>query len=147
MNRRLSDIIKNISPISVQKPDIIFVTETSAGYDAIPFIRGYEKFADKEIRELNHGGIVCYVSSVLAPHVFNVSFNEIYVSFRLNFIPTLVFIGCYIQPESSKYFNPDMFGELGAFLVSLQEKKLTPIMGGDLNCRFGNFNQLREDAG
>ena len=40
-----------------------------------------------------------------------------------------------------------MFGELGAFLVSLQEKKLTPIMGGDLNCRFGNLNQLSEDAG
>ena len=89
-------VTKNISPISVQKPDIVFLTETSAGYDAIPTIGGYEKFADKEIRELNHGGIVCYVRSALAPHVFNITFNESYVSFRLNFIPTFVFIGCYI---------------------------------------------------
>ena len=90
---------------------------------------------------------MCFISSALAPYVFNITFNESYVSFRLNFIPTLVFIGCYIQPENSKYFDPDMFGELGAFLLSLQERKLTPIMGGDLNCRFGNLNQLREDTG
>ena len=131
----------------MQKPDIVFLTETSAGYDAIPTIGGYEKFADKEIRELNHGGIVCYVRSALAPHVFNIIFNESYVSFRLNFIPTFVFIGCYIQPENSKYFDPDMFGELGALLMTLQERKLNPIMGGDLNCRFGNLNQLREERG
>ena len=90
---------------------------------------------------------MCYVRSALAPHVFNIMFNESYVSFRLNFIPTFVFIGCYIQPENSKYFDPDMFGELGALLMTLQERKLNPIMGGDLNCRFGNLNQLREETG
>ena len=60
----------NISHISVQKPDIVFLNETSAGYNAIPIIRGYEIFADKEMRELNHGGIVRFVSSKLAPHCF-----------------------------------------------------------------------------
>ena len=39
-----------------------------------------------------------------------------------------------------------MFGDLAAFLKSLQEKKLNPIMGGDLNCRFGNLNLLRQDT-
>ena len=128
----------------MQKPDIIFVTETSAGYDAIPPIKGYEKYADKEIRELNHGGIACYISSVLVPHVFNISFSKTYVSFRLNFMPSFVFIGCYIQPENSKYFHPDMFSGLGGFLVSLREKKLIPVVGGDLNCRFG-VDLLREE--
>ena len=69
VNRRLSEIVKNISPISAQKPDIIFVTETSAGYDAIHNIEGYFKFADQEIRELNYGGIACFISNVLATHV------------------------------------------------------------------------------
>ena len=142
VNRRLLEITKNISPISVQKPDVIFVTETSAGYDAIPNIEGYEKYADKDIRELNHGGIAFYVCSALVPHVFNISFNKSYVSFRLNFVPSLVFIGCYIQPENSKYFDPDMFSELGGFLVELRERKLIPMMGGDVNCRFGNLNSI-----
>ena len=38
-----------------------------------------------------------------------------------------------------------MFGELGGFLVSLREKNLIPIMGGDLNCRYGNLNHLCGD--
>ena len=126
MNRRLNEILKNTSPLS-EEPDVIFVTETAVGYEAIPTIRGYNKYADKDVRVLNHGGIAFYIRSKLVPHVFNVDFNTCYVSFRLNFVPTLVFIGCYIQPESSKYFDPDMFSELGSFLISLREKKLAPI--------------------
>ena len=38
-----------------------------------------------------------------------------------------------------------MFGELGAFLVLLKEKNLIPIMGGDLNCRYGYLNNLHAD--
>ena len=137
--------MKNISPISEQRPDVIFVTETAAGYDAIPSIQGYVKFADKDVRELNHGGIVLYVSSALVPHVYNVTFNKCFISFRLNFMPSVVFVGCYIQPESSKYFDPDMFSELGGFLMTLRESKLIPIMGGDVNCRFGDLNLIHEN--
>ena len=60
-------------------------------------------------------------------------------------MPSIVFIGCYIQPENSNYFDPDMFSELGSFLITLREKKLIPFMGGDLNCRFGDLNMLFED--
>ena len=146
MNRRLNEILRNTSPLS-EEPDVIFVTETAVGYEAIPTIRGYNKYADKDVQVLNHGGIAFYIRRKLAPHVFNVDFKTCYVSFRLNFVPTLVFIGCYIQPENSKYFDPDMFSELGSFLISLREKKLAPIMGGDLNCRFGDLNQLMEGQG
>ena len=48
MNRRLTDILKNISPLS-EEPDVIFVTETAAGYDAVPTIQGYSKYADKGV--------------------------------------------------------------------------------------------------
>ena len=147
INRRLSEILKNISPISEQKPDVVFVSETSAGYDAIPNIQGYAKYADKDVRALNHGGIAFYVKNALVPHVFNVNFNTCYVSFRLNFMPSIVFIGCYIQPENSRYFEPNMFSELGSFLLSLREKKLIPFVGGDLNCRFGDLNLLQDDNG
>lgn len=38
-----------------------------------------------------------------------------------------------------------MFSELGGFLITLREQKLTPILGGDMNCRFGNLNQFMAD--
>ena len=145
VNRRLSEILKNISPISEQNPDIVFVSETSAGYDAVPNIQGYSKYADQDVRTLNHGGIAFYVKSALVPHIFNVSFHTSYVTFRLNYMPSLVFIGCYIQPENSRYFEANLFSELASFLLLLREKKLIPIMGGDMNCRFGDLNLVNED--
>ena len=68
MNRRLNDILKNNSPLS-DEPDVIFVTETSAGYDAVPTIQRYTKYADKDVLVLNHGGIAFYVRNTLASHV------------------------------------------------------------------------------
>ena len=126
----------------MERPDIIFVSETSVGYDAIPEFEFYAKYADKDVQILNHGGIALYVNKKLAPHVFNLSFHTSFVAFRLDFVPTLVFIGCYVQPESSKYFDPSLFSELCSFLISTRERKLTPIMGGDMNCRFGDLNNL-----
>ena len=42
------------------------------------------------------------------------------------------------MPMSDKF----SYNQLQVFLMSLRERKLTPIMGGDLNCRFGNLNHL-----
>ena len=140
VNRRLNEIVKNISPLSDYKPDIVFVMETSIGYEVIPNINGYTKYADKNIRECSHGGIAFYLTNELASHVFNINFNTSFISFRLDFIPEFLFIGSYIQPEKSKYFDPYMFSELCSFLVTAQQRKLIPIMGGDVNCRFGDLN-------
>ena len=144
VNRRLIEILKNISPISEELPDIIFVSETSAGYDAIPEVEFYSKYADKDVQILNHGGIALYVNKKLAAHIFNLTFHTSFVAFRMDFVPSLVFIGCYIQPENSKYFNPDLFSELCSFLITLRERKLIPIMGGDMNCRFGDLNNTAQ---
>ena len=143
VNRRLTEILKNISPISVECPDIIFVSETSVRHGPIPEVQFYSKYVNTNV-QINHGGIALYVNKKLASHVFNISFNTSYVSFRLDFMPSLVFIGCYIQPENSKYFDPDLFSELCSFLISIRERKLIPIMGGDMNCRFGDLNKLMQ---
>ena len=45
-----------------------------------------------------------------------------------------------MQPENTKYFSVDMFCDLSNLLISAQERKLIPVMGGDLNCRYGDLN-------
>ena len=142
VNRRLGTILKNISPFSERKPDLFFASEISVGYEAINNYAGYTKFADETIRERNHGGIACYVKNNIASHVFNVTFNLCYISLRLDFAPNYLFIGTYIQPESSSYFEPEMFSHLSTLLISANEKKLIPILGGDINCRYNDLNKL-----
>ena len=127
VNRRLNEITKNISPIISDCPDIIFVSETSAGYDAIPEIDLYTKFADKDIKTLSHGGLAFYISKNISSYVFDISFSKSYVSFRLDFTPSLMFIGCYVQPEKSNYFDANLFSELCSFLITVRERKLIPI--------------------
>ena len=109
------------------------------GYDIIPKIEDYIKIADPNKKVSNHGGIVAYLHKSIASHIFNIKYGSCYTSFRLDFIPGYIFIGAYIQPASSNYFEPSMFCELASLIMSSREKKLIPIMGGDLNCRFGNM--------
>ena len=59
---------------------------------------------------------------------------------RLDHVPHFVFIGMYIQLEGSSHFDADMFGVLGSSLLSLRERNLVAILGGDMNCRFGQLN-------
>ena len=140
VNRRLDAIVKNTSPICTYCPNIVFTTETSTGYDALPVIDGYKLYADNDIRLLNHGGIAVYVENTTATHVFDVNYKTCFISFRLDYAPSFIFIGTYIQPESSPYFNEGMFCDLNELLLSACEKNLIPIMGGDMNCRYGNLN-------
>ena len=131
--------MKNISPICTYKPDIIFILETSTGYQALSEIKDYRKYADENIHDLNHGGIAMYVQKLLILHVIDVKYGNGYKSFRLDYAPRFLFIGMYIQPENSLYFNESMFCDLSTMLLEPQEKKLIPILGDDMNCRFGNL--------
>ena len=117
------------------------------GFDILPEIEGYKKYADQNILKLQHGGIVAYVHKALVPHVFDVTYNTCYISFRLDFAPLFIFIGVYIQPENSKYFTSDMFSDLSDLLISANEKNLNPVMGGDMNCRFGNLKESFSERG
>ena len=81
-----------------------------------------------------------YVESSLAPHVFNITYDKCFISCRFDFSPKLLFIGTYIQPESSPYFCASMFSDLSSLLLDACSRKLIPIIGGDINCRFGPLN-------
>ena len=111
------------------------------GYDILPEIDNYQKYADQKISQTNHGGVVAYVHVSLVAHVFDIQYETCYVSFRLDFAPSFIFVGAYIQPESSKYFSTELFGALSRLLISSNERNLTPVLGGDLNCRFGDLNK------
>ena len=60
VNLRLDTALKSASPICIYKPHIVFILETSAGYQALPQIEDYRKYADKNIHTLNHGSIAVY---------------------------------------------------------------------------------------
>ena len=117
------------------------------GYAIIPEIDNYKKYAAHNITRLNHGGIVAYIHKMLIPNVFDVSYHTCFISFRLDYIPNFIFIGVYIQPENSSYFTPAMFSDLSDLLISSLEKNLIPILGGDMNCRYGNLNNAFDNRG
>ena len=119
------------------------MTESAMGFDILPEIEGYKKYADPNVVHINHGGIVAYVHKCLVPHVFDVRYNTCYVAFRLDFAPLFIFIGVYIQPENSKYFTTEMFSDL---LLSANERNF-PVLGGDMNCRFGDLNDTFSEKG
>ena len=81
VNRRLDVILKRHSPIQVCTPKLKFLLESSMGYDILPSIKNYAKFADQNVRTLDYGGIVAYVENSLAPHVFDVKYNTCFISF------------------------------------------------------------------
>ena len=115
------------------------------GYDILPCMKNYTKFADQNVKFQDNGGVVAYVQNELALHVFDVTYNTCFISLRLDQIPHFAFIGTYIQPEGSSHFDPDMFGTLGSHVLSLHEKNLIPILGGDMNCRFGELNNAFQE--
>ena len=115
------------------------------GYDILPSIKNYKIFADQNVKVQDHGGVIAYVDNCLASHVFDVTYNTCFISFRLDHVPQYVFIGVYIQPEGSSHFDPNMYGALGSHLLSIYERKLVPILGGDMNCRFGDMNKAFQE--
>ena len=122
--------------------DMIFISETNLAYDALPTFDEYTLIADASVKSCYYGGIAWYVKDYIAKHVFQVSYNPAFISFRLEIAPQFLFIGVYIQPEGGRYFNMNMFSDLGSLLIECQEKGLVPFVGGDFNSRPGDLRQL-----
>ena len=60
-------------------------------------------------------------------------------------IPHVVFIGVYIKPESSQFFDPLMFSELCSYIIECHEHNKTGILRGDFNNRPGELNNIRNN--
>ena len=86
-----------------------------------------------------------YVENSLAPHVFDVTYHVCYISCRFDFSPKILFIGTYIQPENSSYFCESMFCDLSNLLLDTCSRRWIPIVGGDINCRFGPMTNCFND--
>ena len=119
--------------------DMIFISETNLGFEALPSFADYAVIADPHRKLCHYGGIAWYVKNTLARHIFQTQFNESYISFRLDIAPKYIFIGVYIQPEGARSFDVSMFADVGAMLSDCREKGLTPFIGGDFNTGIQGF--------
>ena len=134
------------APIHNDLLDLIFVSETCLGCDALPRLEGYETIADPTIRTCSHGGMAFYVKRYLFNHVMQLKFGQSFISLCFDICPAYVFIGTYIKPESSRYFESEMFSELCAHIIGCHENSKTVFMGGDLNSRPGDLNKLTNNS-
>lgn len=57
------------------------------------------------------------------------------ITFELSIIPNVIFVGCYVTPSDSPYYDDAAFGHLQSVIKSDESKKYIVI--GDLNSRVG----------
>ena len=128
-----------------RETDLIFISETNLAYDTLPTFDEYTLIADASVKSCSYGGIAWYVKDSIAKHVFHVTHNQAFISFRLDIAPRYLFVGVYIQPEGARHFDTKMFSDLGSLLIDCREKGLIPFIGGDFNSRPGELRQLGND--
>ena len=57
------------------------------------------------------------------------------ISFELSFLPDIIFIGCYITPKDSPYYDAAIYGYIQGILK--RDTSKTVFIMGDLNSRIG----------
>ena len=131
MNDKLGEnSIKNL----FKKYEVIFLTEikTSQRISCTGF-KVYQNSAKKGHR----GGIALLIKPHLAQFIKNLDRSyENTISFELDFLPDILFLGCYITPKDSPYYDAAIFGYIQSVLKRDAGKIVYVI--GDLNSRIGN---------
>ena len=145
MNKRLY-LLSNkknvkISPFDGGLYDIIFILETNLAYSALPEIDNYTVLCNSD-RYCKQGGIAVYLKDDIATHIFDVTYNECYIMFRLDFAPSRMFGGVYIYHERSVNYDDKMFADVDELLIKCNERGIIPFIGGDFNARVGDLNSF-----
>ena len=84
----------------------------------------------------HRGGVAILMKPSISKYVRNLDKSyENVVSFELAIFPNILFIGCYISPEDSPYYDGAVFGHLQSLVNNDRSKKV--IIMGDLNSRIG----------
>ena len=65
------------------------------------------------------------------------------ISFELSFLPNIVFMGCYLTPRDSQYYDPAFFGYVQGMIK--RDSSKTIFIVGDLNSRVGVPSDLLLD--
>ena len=91
----------------------------------------------------HRGGVALVMKPWLSKFVKKIdkSFENV-LTFEFSFMPEIVFVGCYISPSDSLYYDSSVFGHLQSLLKNDEGKKF--FIAGDLNSRVGTPN-LRID--
>ena len=84
----------------------------------------------------HRGGVALLIKPGISKFIQNLDRSyENVLSFELSIVPGIIFIGCYIAPADSPYYDPAVFGHLQSLLKRDESKKA--IVMGDLNSRVG----------
>ena len=96
---------------------------------------GYTVF-QHPAKQGHRGGVALMIKPELTKFIKKLDRSyENVISFELSIIPDIMFIGCYIAPADSPYYDPAVFGYVQG-LVKNDEGKQVFVMG-DLNSRVG----------
>lgn len=115
-----------------QENDIIFISESKCISANFPGFFSIGPIGD--FKYAHHGGVMFLIRNHLKKliHKVNISKNMIY--FSLKHMPDVIVCGCYLVPDSSKYYTLSAFALLQE-LASQNDKYI--LLFGDLNSRFG----------
>ena len=84
----------------------------------------------------HRGGVALLIKPGICKFIQNLDRSyENVLSFELSIIPGIIFVGCYISPDDSPYYDAAVFGHIQS-LLKRDESKEAFIMG-DLNSRVG----------
>ena len=147
INNRLPLILKyENSPLRFYNLDLFFVSEACIGHNCYPDFNGYVVISDPKVATCLHGAFSWYIKESFYPHIFGITYGSSFIAFSLDLFPHVVFIGTYTKPENSQYFNPIKFSELSAYIIDCPERNKTIYLGGDLNSRPADLNDIRPDS-
>ena len=108
MNGRLKHIIAQNQKI-FDFYDIVFISETHLPHDCMPDITDFKKYSDPDIKTKERGGIALYTKKSLSKNVYDINYDNCFITFKLDCIPNVVFIGVYFPPENSLYSDECSF--------------------------------------
>ena len=145
VNKRLSHVLKYDNPLEENELDMFFVSETCLGHGSYPVFKDFTTISDPTVKTCQHGGFAWYVKDSLCSHLIGVTYGSSFVAFSLDMFPHTVFVGVYIKPEGSAFFDPMMFTELGSYIMDCHERNKVVFIGGDFNSRPGDLNEIRTD--
>ena len=90
----------------------------------------------------HRGGVALLMKPGISKYLTNLDKSyENVLSFELSIIPDTVFVGCYISPIDSPYYDGAVFGYLQSLLRRDGSKKI--FIMGDLNSRVGTPTGLK----
>ena len=100
---------------------MFFVSETCMGHGSYPVFKDFTVISDPTVASCQHGGFAWYVKDSLSPHLMGVTYGSSFIGFGLDIFPRIVFVGVYIKPEGSAFFDPKQFSELTSYVIDCHE--------------------------